>query len=320
MIWFIVAIGIFVIVGSLIDFSCNGWDITKQFFTDSGWGIIAIISGAIAAILFYGSSKSYKDVKINESFLPNPKKINDKGNSLMAKNKEIVEFDLSKLTLESLSKQMAYEMTKPGPVFFKGWGNRRLELDAERVQIVGRYIQNMIQTGKYLMELQAEALLSIETIEDLVKTKRNQFEINQIEHDNKVRRIQLETDSLEEDVNMKREDVKIKKAERERIENNNIIDKLKAQAKINLLDSKSEIEKARASILLEAMKYLKDLPPVWVSYVISSVSGNNSEIEQDVDLQRDLSETIKKIKDEEVRTFRLKNDEMERNLLDDRKD
>ncbi|MGV8018299.1 MAG: hypothetical protein AB2L26_09005 [Ignavibacteria bacterium] len=130
MVWVIVIIAIFVIIGSLIDFVLNGWTITTQFFIDSWYGIIAVITGILSLFMFYGSSKSYKMVKINESFLPILK--NHKGRGNIMEN----EFDLSKLTMDALVKKMAFEMTKPGPVFFKGWGNRRLELDVERVNII----------------------------------------------------------------------------------------------------------------------------------------------------------------------------------------
>lgn len=181
MIWFLVAIIVFIIVGSLIDFSFYNWNKLKQFFTDSWWGMTAIAFALVSLILFYASSKSYKNVKINESFLPNPKRLKSKKeNSLMKEDKNQAlqeqEIDVSKITMDSLVKKMAYEMTKPGPIFFKGWGNRRLELDVERVHILGDYVNALRTTGSNLMELNAEAVLSYDKIKALTQIKKNNLQ------------------------------------------------------------------------------------------------------------------------------------------------
>lgn len=219
MFWFIIFLIIFVIIASIVDFSCNGWTITKQFFTDSGWGIIAIASGILALILFYASSKSYSSLKINESFLPNPKRDkNKKGKtsmSLIKKENGVVEYDLSQLTMSTLTKKMAYEMTKPGPVFFKGWGNSRLLLDVERVRILQQYIDSIRSTGESLMELQADAFLSYEKIKALTEEKRYQFKKRVIdskialdfakeEYTHKLEMMRLEREGLKKMLNLKK--------------------------------------------------------------------------------------------------------------------
>jgi hypothetical protein len=208
MIWFIVALAIFVFVGSMIDFSCNGWNVTKQFFTDSWWGLIAIVSGLLSLLMFYGSSKSYREVKINESFLPNPNRLNktnQKGSkSMFQKDTEIVEFDLSQLTMNALTKKMAFQMTKPGPVFFKGWGNRRLLLDVERVEIIREYIEAVRATGDSLINLHADSVLSYEKMENLVKIKRNdllhQLKESELKLDFLVKEHQSRVDKLKIDI------------------------------------------------------------------------------------------------------------------------
>lgn len=293
MFWFIIIMIIFVFVASIVDFSCNGWTITKQFFTDSWWGIIAIASGILAVLLFYASGKSYTDLKINESFLPNPKRdTNKKGKPIMSLKNEngVVEYDLSQLTMSALTKKMAYEMTKPGPVFFKGWGNRRLMLDVERVNILKEYIFSVRETGKELMHLQAEAVISYELIDDLIKLKKldskYQIELAKEKYLNEIKQMRLTTASMEEDV-------KLKIAQRQQIETQNEVSKLRAEAEYKLIVARSEKEKQIAFILGEAVKYYKDLPNVLKSYVAVQLGSENSQNPSvDMELQDQLKDFI----------------------------
>lgn len=308
MIWIIVIVGIFVIVGSLIDFLLNGWAITTQFFVDSWYGIIAIITGILSILMFYGSSKSYKMVKINESFLPILK--NQKGRGKIMEN----EFDLSKLTMEALVNKMAFEMTKPGPVFFKGWGNRRLKLDVERVNIIKNYIDSLRETGNSLMELQSDAVLSFAKIKTLSEIKKNElasklqksqvdFDFVKIEYHSKIRRLKLENDSLEEDV-------KMKKALREKVETDNKVSQLKAEAEYKLMIAKSEKDKEIALLLDEAVKYYKKLPNVLKSYVAVQLGSENSQNPNvDMELQEQLKDFIIRKHKAETEMLEYKADE-----------
>lgn len=318
MIWIIVIVGVFVIVGSIIDFLLNGWTITTQFFIDSWYGIIAAVTGILSILMFYGSSKSYKMVKENELFLPNPKNSKyKKGKTTMSlfKNEksDVVEYDLSQLTLSALTKKMAYEMTKPGPVFFKGWGNRRLKLDVERVNILKEYISSVRATGEELMHLQAESVISYEMIDDLIKLKKinikNQIEIAKEEHKNKMKQMNLTTESMEEDV-------KIKKAQREQIETQNIIDKLRAEADYKLIVAKSEKEKQIAYVLAEAVKYYKKLPNVLKSYIAVQLGSDNSQNPNvDMELQEQLKDFI--VRKHKAETEMIENEADENKALTD---
>lgn len=315
MIWVFIGAAIVVLVGSIIDLSINGWEITKQFFSDSYWGIFALIAGTISALMFYASSKSYRDTKINESFLPNKRKINNLNNrsTAMSTNKDYGtnEFDLSKLTMESLVKKMAYEMTKPGPVFFKGWGNRRLELDVERVNIIKQYIESIRDTGNSLMELQSDSFLSYEKIEALTKIKRFDLQTKvlqaekgldfaKIEYEDKIERLRLERASLEEDI-------KMKKVLREKIETENIILKLNAEADYKLMKAKSLRERQVALILAEAVKYFKELPSVLKSWVTVQLGNENAENpEKDMELEEQIKEFI--IRKQEAETKKIEYD------------
>lgn len=299
MIWFLIALFVFVILGSLIDLSCNGWNTSKQFFTDSWWGIIAVVCGVVSLFLFYASSKSYKDVKVNESFLPNPKRIKKKENSIMgsSSSNEVQEFDLSSITMESLVKKMAYEMTKPVPIFFKGWGNRRLLLDVERVRILGTYVESLQQTGSALMELNADAALSYEKIETLTKIKRNELK-------EKLKRSQLDLDFAAEEYKYKVESMNLENTERkarirlinaqaQELEYESEGRRLRAIGEYRIMIAKSEKEKEIAHILTQGAEAYAKLPPVLQAYVMTQLGSDNSpNPSTDMEMHEQLKEFI----------------------------
>lgn len=318
MLWFLLALLIFVILGSIIDFSCNGWNISKQFFTDSAWGIIALLAGSLSLLLFYASSKSYKDVKINESFLPNPKRIKNKREELdMAKEQslQIPEFDLSKITMETFVQKMAYEMTKPGPVFFKGWGNRRLELDVERVRILGTYVESIRSTGESLMQLNADAVLSYENIEKLTKIKRNELQ-------EKLRTSELRLDFIEHEYKEKIKTITLENATREAqtrlinaqaevLEAKSISKKIKAQALYKLMVAESKKEKEIANILSKGADSFGDLPPVLKSYVLAQLGSDDSpNPSTDMDLHEQLKEFVVRKQKAEARKVEYEADDV----------
>ena len=292
------------------------------FFQDNWLIWVAIVLALLSAILFYASSKSYKDVKINESFLPNPKRIinkkTKKGNPIMSLIKkgtdETMEFDLSKLTMETLVKKMAYEMTKPGPVFFKGWGNNRLRLDVERVQILQSYIDSIRSTGESLMELQADAFLSYEKIKTLTEIKKTdlkrqllqskiELDFAKEEFTHRLEMMRLERESFEEDIKMKR-------AQREQIEMQNVIDKLTAEADYKLSITKSKKEKQIALILAEAVKYYKELPNVLKSYVAVQLGSEQSQNpDSDMELKDKLKDFIARKHKAEARSLEYEADD-----------
>lgn len=178
--WILVLIFIIILIISILDaldFILLG---VVDFFVHSTWGILTLIFGLLSLIFFYASGRSYKDVKVNESFLPNLDNLNNSNRkrgflSMFKKKQEIVEYDLSQLTLNALTKKMAFEITKPGPVFFKGWGNRRLLLDVERVEILRDYVEAIRDAGSSLLKLHADSVISFEKMQALVQIERSEL-------------------------------------------------------------------------------------------------------------------------------------------------
>lgn len=215
---------IFLILGLIIyiiDSLYNAFMFLGIFFMDSLWGLATIISGVITALLFYASGRTYVDSKIKESFLPNIKKLDYKSNSVIkmdnskesALQKSVNEIDLSNVTLKGLVGQMAYLTTKPGPIFFKGWGNRRLELDIERVRLIQRYIESVRSAGSSLAEFQADAVLSFEKVKALTEIKQNDLK-TQIQ-ESKLR-LDLVTVKYESEIANLKLDVELKKSDLEK--------------------------------------------------------------------------------------------------------
>lgn len=266
MIWAAIIIAaIIAFAGGFLDVVYNNWNITKMLFVDSWWGIIAVVSGTISALLFYASAKTYSDVKISETFLAevtseltNQTKHKLKGKKDMSKQPADItndienynkdrEIDLAKTTMNAMIKKMAYIMMKPGPVFFKGWGNKRLELDVERVHIINDYIQAVRGSLQSYTHLRADALISFYKIEKLAQIEKNEL-LYQLKES------KLKIDFLEKEYSDKvtRMDLDIQRIESELYEKMAHIEHVRAQTeellesvKIRVKETDAEIDRRR---------------------------------------------------------------------------
>lgn len=267
MIWVVIILAALVaFVGGLLDFMYNQFNVTKMLFIDSWWGIIATISGFISVLLFYASAKTYIDVKINESFLPtigkdgNLKFQNElkKGDTAMSKlpldiTNDIEnydksrEIDLAQVTMNSMVQKMAYIMMKPGPVFFKGWGNKRLQLDVERVHIINDYIEAVRGSLQSYTHLRADAVISFYKIEKLAQIEKNEllYQLKESklkidllghEYEHKVKLMDLDIQGLETELYNK-----MALIEHTRAQTTEILDNLKIRVK----ESDAEIERRK---------------------------------------------------------------------------
>lgn len=190
-----------------------------EFLFNTKSGILSIVFFGLSAILFYASSKTYLQARekgrvINtikpllrtmDNFYKLTKEsvtiMSKKTNSLMSRfgNGDNV-IDLSRVDLQTMVRKLAIAINKPNPVFFKGWGNRRLELDVERTYIIKDYIDAVIASGESFVKLNADAILSYEKIDKLVQINRNvllkQLKESQLEIDLLQREHQAKVDIL----------------------------------------------------------------------------------------------------------------------------
>jgi len=83
-------------------------------------------------------------------------------------------------------------------------------------------------------------------------------------------------------------------------------------AKANFYEAIGNVEQAKARLLLEAVKYLGDLPPRWYSYVVAALSGAKGTSTEDEDLQEEINRIKNEIELEELRKKKMENDERQR--------
>lgn len=190
---FLAVIAILIIIQAIFGVASATFWAINEFLFNTRWGLIAFIFLGLAAFFFYASSKTYPQVRekgrvidtvkpflqnIERGFsntnkeikMPKPKKPTS---SLSVYGKNENEINLSNLNLQGVVRNLAIAINKPNPVFFKGWGNRRLELDVERVYIIKDYIEAIRSAGESFINLQADSILSYEKIEKLVQINRN---------------------------------------------------------------------------------------------------------------------------------------------------
>lgn len=345
---------IFILIGIityLIDSLYNFFIFLQIFFVDTFWGLATIICGLISALMFYASSRTYVDSKINESFLPHPRnfskaigstgyfsketenrlrsrniKSSPKGdNSMTKQDSQIVhdvdsfnknrEIDLAKVTMDAMLKKMAYVMTKPGPVFFKGWGNKRLQLDVDRVYIVKGYIDAVRSSLDSYTNLRADALISFDKIEKLAQIQKNEllhklkkseldigfleeeyehkvkemnlnlelFEVQLLERVAQIQNLEAQTSEVLKtiDIRIKETDAEI---ERRRKESDAIIElnKAKADAEIYVMklqaQDTSKLSKQRARILTKIINemQLDNITPTEVYLLVKLMEADNA--------------------------------------------
>lgn len=96
------------------------------------------------------------------------------------------ELDLSKLTLAKLYEQAVTRVDKSAPLILKGWENKRLKLDKERLALLTDYVKSVKDLGGAFMDLQADSFLSYEKVKHLVNMKKVQMEKELLESKNKL--------------------------------------------------------------------------------------------------------------------------------------
>lgn len=312
-------------------FSSIYWSI-NEFLFNSKYGFIAIIFLGLSAFFFYASSRTYPQVRtkgrvidvikpllhgIEAIFSNTISKIKDMRKEITKKTENTDSIiDLSNLNLESMVRKLAIAINSPNPVFFKGWGNKRLELDVERVHIIKDYIDAIRLAGDSFTELQADAVFSYEKIEELVKIKR--FDLKKLskkgkldldfmndEYAQKYKLMKLEIEDKEEDVLLKR-------ANRLAIESETKIRELQAEAEYKLMIAKGTKEEQIAEILSKAVKYYKDLPNILKSYVAVQLGTDTSQVpENDLELQDKLKTFVLRKHEAETRKLEYEADEDE---------
>ena len=180
----------------------------KDFFIHTQWGWYAIICIILTAVFAFASKVTHEDVVIKDEIMgslkasftalsygfsnlshierqvkTNPKDTfsqDNRSTPVMSNSNEISKLsddpqeiiDLSRANLDGVLKGLAKAINKPAPVFFKGWGNRRLQLDVERVGILEDYIRALRGAGNEFLELKADAIFSHEKLEHFIKRRR----------------------------------------------------------------------------------------------------------------------------------------------------
>ncbi|MBK9334693.1 MAG: hypothetical protein IPM96_20400 [Ignavibacteria bacterium] len=125
--------------------------------------------------------------------------------NLVVQNREI---DVSVCQMDAFSYKLANLMTKPEPVFFKRWRNRRLKLDIEHMYLIKDYVDAMRDAGESFVKFKVDQIFSYEKIQGLVQLNRNdllrqlreselQIDLLENEHRGKIAKLHLYIKELE---------------------------------------------------------------------------------------------------------------------------
>jgi hypothetical protein len=209
----------------------------KEFLFNSIWGVIAIVLGVFSILFFYASAKTSKNSKSENSLIPSGNSLSESqkylsgkkssyasdsnsyssylknksgsggsmSSNLVVQNREI---DVSVCQMDAFSNKLANLMTKPEPVFFKGWRNRRLKLDIEHMYLIKDYVDAMRDAGESFVRFKVDQIFSYEKIQGLVQLNRNdllrqlreselQIDLLENEHRGKIAKLNLYIRELE---------------------------------------------------------------------------------------------------------------------------
>lgn len=209
----------------------------KEFLFNSIWGVIAIVLGVFSILFFYASAKTAKNSNSENSFIPSGNSLSESqkylsgkkssyandsnsyssylknksgsggsmSSNLVVQNREI---DVSVCQMDAFSNKLANLMTKPEPVFFKGWRNRRLKLDIEHMYLIKDYVDAMRDAGESFVRFKVDQIFSYEKIQGLVQLNRNdllrqlreselQIDLLENEHRGKIAKLNLYIRELE---------------------------------------------------------------------------------------------------------------------------
>ena len=260
----------------------------REFFFHSTLGIIALICGALAVVFFYVSAKMPKRIResslrvksvtpaLSYTALRNEyDKTNSKLQTKKSMKQEIQEkvIDMEVMTLDSFFKDVAFTLNKPSPVIFKGWGNKRLELDAERVQILGDYISNVRDTCDQYLKLRADMFFSKEKFEHYVEANRMRATGD----------LDLIREEYKDTLWNKKHERKLKEADLE--------DRKIAQEERRALIKEQE---SRTEFFTMAIKKYPDMPAPLQAYMFTQVHGRYPDAKRDFDIEEKINEYVKK--------------------------
>lgn len=94
---------------------------------------------------------------------------------------------------------------------------------------------------------------------------------------------------------------------------------LTTEAKVNLTNAQTEMEKTKAETLMLAIKGIEKFPPIWQAYIIACVIGTTREFHNDLDIQRDISGYVKDLKEQEVKKAKAETEAFEQKMKQEQK-
>ncbi|GAB1444154.1 hypothetical protein MASR2M39_30000 [Ignavibacteriales bacterium] len=134
--------------------------------------IMATIAFILGFIYLKFSSLSYKDYKLKEKIMKRFFGSNSGGSNYGGSNLPAVrEYDLYDVTLNQLKEESLYLALSPKPIIFKGWVNKRLQSDVDRLKILHEYIKTTIAIQQSLGDLRVEEAISYQKFEAFTKLK-----------------------------------------------------------------------------------------------------------------------------------------------------
>lgn len=195
-------------------------------------------------------------------------------------------FNLDELNVVELCKKLRNELddsSEPWFLFTSKRKNAKLELKRERIDILQRTVESMINTNTSLANVKANIMLSEAVKESIINNhyieQTLSEELRQREHDDQIQAI--DDTAHERALNLEAQEIV----------------NLRARAEVNLLNAQTQSEQAKADLIKFVVENidLKNMPQILQTFVIQSIinPGGSASV-ADLDLQAELREFMKK--------------------------
>lgn len=310
----------------------------RDYVSNTIWGILAIVFAILSIFYFYASMNTYRQNKLKDvifdsmsnlfrkkddtnsslnnieySRLPikNFKKENNLTENNMSKElfKQSTELDLTAINMGEALKTLSKAINRPFPIIFKSWGNRRMQLDIDRVYLINDLITATHNAGKSFLELQADIIFSDELLNAMVYKKREDFKMvlekELADHKAYIRHKELEI--AEREMSLREREMALNERE-------HAMRMRELEAEANRASKYAHVkeQEERVSLFKETVNLIREMAPVLQAHTITSIFGNANIDFSNPIFDEKIKEFVALKHEEEWRKSKIENDELER--------
>lgn len=210
--------------------------------------------------------------------------------------KPIVNLDDLHYSILQMYRDVKANISGGNAIIFKGWHNKRLELDLKRQRLLIEQIDNLGIAAETLANTEAKLFMSVEMRESLIAGMENGIQVAAKlaiaklgQAETAIKKAEDEKQAIDDGAEARKLALDSSKMQMQMFE-------LKTRAEVNLMEARTQEAKAKARLIEEVVNNLnfENLPPTLQTYIISSVFNPMGNQFQDFEMQEQLKQYVKR--------------------------